>query len=331
MVLCVKKNEEFPISGFPRMLFRDHPKPNLRPSSSAADRRWRTRTPSQQKRRRKWTQPQQERSNYILPHFEGFFDTWAEDSGESDSDNSMNIGILNWVRSVPADAKAPTITTDKTPSTPDPFEYNERCSPVSLFPEMEGKQIHEMMDTSRPVELCGMGFAPSSYIKRTSANEGFTYSHSIRSGISHRSSHNSLYTATSHNSIEQPAPTAQPAPQPAPKNEPLPLGAPQFSFGIQLPTKQESQLADRPFTYLKDSFEEWELGASEQSKEKEISLARPAAPENIEFTDNAPRKVLSSTRSRKPTGFNANRYISRRHLPPQPSAEDYEEDLSTWI
>ena len=48
-------------------------------------------------------------------------------------------GVLGWLRAVPADAKAPTITTEETPSSP----YDDE-NPY-MPPEIGGGQVHEMM------------------------------------------------------------------------------------------------------------------------------------------------------------------------------------------
>jgi hypothetical protein len=76
IVLCIKKNEEFPISGFPRTIQDEDPRSSklccppfpifsnefpravgIRPTPSTANQRWRSRTASQQNRRKKWTEP----------------------------------------------------------------------------------------------------------------------------------------------------------------------------------------------------------------------------------------------------------------------------------
>lgn len=76
IVLCINKNEEFPISGFPRTLRDEGPgssklcytplttfntdsflKVGIRQKPSTAHQRWRSRTASQQNRRRKWIEP----------------------------------------------------------------------------------------------------------------------------------------------------------------------------------------------------------------------------------------------------------------------------------
>ena len=51
-------------------------------------------------------------------------------------------GVLGWLRSVNVEAKAPTVTTDETPSSP----YDED-NPY-LPPEIGGGQVHEMMGLS---------------------------------------------------------------------------------------------------------------------------------------------------------------------------------------
>lgn len=45
--------------------------------------------------------------------------------------------VTNWLRTTPADAKAPTVTTDDTPMTP----YED----MPYMPEVAGTQVHEMM------------------------------------------------------------------------------------------------------------------------------------------------------------------------------------------
>ncbi|KAG0649494.1 Kelch repeat-containing [Hyphodiscus hymeniophilus] len=94
-------------------------------------------------------------------------------NGSSPSENgtmSNHFWVSNWLRATPADAKAPTVTTDETPTSP--YEY-ERPD----MQEVGGTQVHEMMgmfclrapsecikltkaDTSKPVELHDTGFVP---------------------------------------------------------------------------------------------------------------------------------------------------------------------------
>jgi hypothetical protein len=52
--------------------------------------------------------------------------------------------VTSWLRSTPADAKAPTMTTDETPITVD--EYGMPY----VLPEAGGAQVHEMMGTFPP-------------------------------------------------------------------------------------------------------------------------------------------------------------------------------------
>lgn len=51
--------------------------------------------------------------------------------------------VTNWLRATPVDAKAPTVTTDDTQSSP----YEEDVSRAERvdIPEMAGKEVHEMM------------------------------------------------------------------------------------------------------------------------------------------------------------------------------------------
>jgi hypothetical protein len=51
--------------------------------------------------------------------------------------------VSNWLRATPADAKAPTVTTDETPMTP----YDDERP---YMQEVGGTQVHEMMGTSPP-------------------------------------------------------------------------------------------------------------------------------------------------------------------------------------
>jgi len=55
IVLCIKRNDEFPISGFPRSLQQEDARSSNR-QAPITNERWRNRTPSQQRRRKKWTQ-----------------------------------------------------------------------------------------------------------------------------------------------------------------------------------------------------------------------------------------------------------------------------------
>ncbi|KAH7391537.1 hypothetical protein BKA64DRAFT_107644 [Cadophora sp. MPI-SDFR-AT-0126] len=92
--------------------------------------------------------------------------------------------VTSWLRATPADAKAPTVTTDDTVSSP----YEEERPNV---PEMAGVQVHEMMDTSKPVELhdTGTGFvALGSKANGHSRNGALASSPSVTSQTSQASS-----------------------------------------------------------------------------------------------------------------------------------------------
>jgi len=68
-------------------------------------------------------------------------------TGESENGTMDNRHrIMSWVRGTPADAKAPTVTTEETPMS----HYEEERMDMQ---EVGGTQVHEMMDTSLPVEL----------------------------------------------------------------------------------------------------------------------------------------------------------------------------------
>jgi len=99
--------------------------------------------------------------------------------------------VSNWLRATPADAKAPTITTDETPMTP--YE-DER----PYMQEVGGTQVHEMMDTSRPVELHDTGFVPLGASKPS--RNGLASSPSVTSQTSHASS----VSRISRNSVPNP-------------------------------------------------------------------------------------------------------------------------------
>ncbi|KAL5318176.1 hypothetical protein ACEPPN_013235 [Leptodophora sp. 'Broadleaf-Isolate-01'] len=75
--------------------------------------------------------------------------------------------VTSWLRATPPDAKAPTVTTDETVSSP----YEEERPYV---PEMGGVQVHELMDTSKPVELhdTGTGFVALGQSNGHSRNSG---------------------------------------------------------------------------------------------------------------------------------------------------------------
>lgn len=69
-------------------------------------------------------------------------------TGESENGTmDSRYRIMSWVRGTRADAKAPTVTTEETPMSP--YEEEERMD----MQEVGGTQVHEMMDTSLPVEL----------------------------------------------------------------------------------------------------------------------------------------------------------------------------------
>jgi hypothetical protein len=55
-------------------------------------------------------------------------------------------GVLGWLRGVNADAKAPTITTDETPSSP--YDEDNPYLPQPQPQEIGGGQVHEMMGLS---------------------------------------------------------------------------------------------------------------------------------------------------------------------------------------
>jgi hypothetical protein len=55
--------------------------------------------------------------------------------------------VSNWLRGTPADAKAPTVTTDETISSP----YEEENRP--FMPEVGGTQVHEMMGMQTPFPI----------------------------------------------------------------------------------------------------------------------------------------------------------------------------------
>ncbi|KAL3422983.1 hypothetical protein PVAG01_04730 [Phlyctema vagabunda] len=56
IVLCIARDEEYPISGFPRMMQNGSLRSPIHRAYSSA-KRWRSRTSSQQNRRKKWTEP----------------------------------------------------------------------------------------------------------------------------------------------------------------------------------------------------------------------------------------------------------------------------------
>jgi hypothetical protein len=69
-------------------------------------------------------------------------------NGKSENGTMDNRNrIMSWVRGTPADAKALTVTTEETPISH--YEEEERRD----MQEVGGTQVHELMDTSLPVEL----------------------------------------------------------------------------------------------------------------------------------------------------------------------------------
>jgi hypothetical protein len=126
-------------------------------------------------------------------------------------------GVLGWLRGVNVDAKAPTITTDETPSSP--YDEDNPYLPQPQPQEIGGGQVHEMMglspspfsflpfplftltkpyimlintDTSRPQELSdsGTGFTPLALSGGASRNspKGLSSSPSVASNTSAASS-----------------------------------------------------------------------------------------------------------------------------------------------
>ena len=151
IVLCIKKNEEFPISGFPRTLQDEnlrssklcHPRfaifstefylaVGIRPTPSNANQRWRSRTASQQNRRKKWTEP-------TAPiAMMNAYDT------------------VNWLSSY---SRPDYLVGNSTPQAladvRDRLGHDLAPMPVGSPVELSAVDglIYEMMDTSCPVEL----------------------------------------------------------------------------------------------------------------------------------------------------------------------------------
>jgi len=74
------------------------------------------------------------RRKYLKPNPSGS----QSEAGTMDNRNR----VTRWLRATPVDAKAPTVTTDETPSSP----YEEEVSTVNAA-EISGSQVHEMMGT----------------------------------------------------------------------------------------------------------------------------------------------------------------------------------------
>jgi hypothetical protein len=151
IVLCIKKNEEFPISGFPRTLQDEdlrsskscHPpfaifsaeiylEVGIRPTPSTANQRWRSRTTSQQNRRKKWTEP-------------------AAPLALMDAYDTVN--------SLSSYSRPDYLVGDSTPQAladaRDRLGHDLAPMPVDMPVELSAVEglIYEMMDTSCPVEL----------------------------------------------------------------------------------------------------------------------------------------------------------------------------------
>ncbi|KAF4637195.1 hypothetical protein G7Y89_g887 [Cudoniella acicularis] len=126
-----------------------------------------------------------------------------------------NKWVTNWLRSTPVDAKAPTVTTDETPMTPGVYEDES----VSAVPEMSDSQIHEMMDTSRPIELHDTGFVPIVAGGKKS-NGGLGHSTSTTSHASHGSDTSEI-SRFSNTSGQQQRPGISPVPSPRPDSPPV--------------------------------------------------------------------------------------------------------------
>ncbi|TVY40202.1 Kelch repeat-containing protein [Lachnellula occidentalis] len=94
--------------------------------------------------------------------------------------------VTNWLRATPVDAKAPTVTTDDTPSSPYEEDVSSRTDRTDV-PEMGDSQVHEMMDTSMPTELGAhdTGFVP---LAAAPGRKGVTHSPSTGSHASQASS-----------------------------------------------------------------------------------------------------------------------------------------------
>jgi len=133
IVLCIKKNEEFPISGFPRTLQdEDLRSMGIRPTPSTANQRWRSRTASQQNRRKKWTEP------------------------------TAPLALMNaydTVNSLSSYSRPDYLVGNSTPQAladvRDRLGHDLVPIPVDMPVELSAVEglIYEMMDTSVPVEL----------------------------------------------------------------------------------------------------------------------------------------------------------------------------------
>jgi hypothetical protein len=84
-----------------------------------------------------------------------------------------NRRVTGWLRETPVDVPASTVATDDTPRSP-----NDELFPYHIPTEIDGGQIHEMMDTSRPSELSDSGFASA---MSTLVGDNLTFSRSSRS------------------------------------------------------------------------------------------------------------------------------------------------------
>ncbi|TVY88458.1 Kelch repeat-containing protein [Lachnellula willkommii] len=100
--------------------------------------------------------------------------------------------VTNWLRATPVDAKAPTVTTDETQSSP--YEEDVSRADRVYIPEMAGKEVHEMMDTSMPTELGAhdTGFVPLAAGAAAKGRKGVTHSPSTGSHASHASQASSI-------------------------------------------------------------------------------------------------------------------------------------------
>ncbi|KAE8450477.1 hypothetical protein EG329_006207 [Mollisiaceae sp. DMI_Dod_QoI] len=146
--------------------------------------------------------------------------------------------VTNWLRSTPADAKAPTITTDETPTSP----YEDEVGRHDMA-EVGGQQVFEMGDTSRPFELNAadtdthtglhpipMAAIPNSPASR-SRNTAIAPSTSVTSATSQASSFSHISEPSSPSPNPNPSPTLQQRPPVSPvldaspgANSPSPSG-----------------------------------------------------------------------------------------------------------
>ncbi|OIW28364.1 hypothetical protein CONLIGDRAFT_654659 [Coniochaeta ligniaria NRRL 30616] len=91
---------------------------------------------------------------------------------ELGTEDSNGNRIMSWIRGQPIENKAPTVTTEETPTSPEmespPVLYHPAAAMAQVHHEMADTQLAELPDTSPRAELQDTGLTPVEIINRHS-------------------------------------------------------------------------------------------------------------------------------------------------------------------